>query len=296
MSVLICSCARYPSIPEREEIKLPTQAPRPAPPPPSATPVPVQSTAAEDYRIGPEDILEVMVWGHPDLSRGVQISQNGDFSFPLIGRVKAAGRTVEALEKELTNRLAEGYLVKPQVTVTVKAYKSQKVYVVGEVNSPGTFPLTGPASVVEILARAGGITENAGTEVLVIRPREPTRKKGPLTLEEAGSGEVISLDLRAIQEGDVSKNIRLRHADTVMVPKAKYFYVFGEVNRPGQFKHEHGITVLKAITIAGGFSDKAAGRRTRILREKEGVRVEMRARMSDVVQPNDIVMVPESFF
>lgn len=292
--VMGLGCTRYPEIPEREVIRTPEPEPRVKP---VAPPVQIAVTAGDqDYRIGPEDILEVKVWGHDDLCRDVPVSQNGDFSFPLIGKVKAAGKTTTQVEKEMAARLADGYLVNPQVTVTVKEYRSQKVYVVGEVSKPGTFPLTGPTTMVELLSRAGGPTENAGTEVLVIRPRESARRKRPLTLDEARAGEVIQLDLRAIQEGDVSQNIRVRHGDTIIVPKAKYFYVFGEVKKPGQFKYERGITVLKAITIAGGITEKAAAKRTRIIREKGGVRVEIPARMSDPVAPNDIVMVPESFF
>ena len=157
-------------------------------------------------------------------------------------------------------------------------------------------PLTGPTAVVEVLARVGGPTEKAGTEVLVVRPKDQGRRAGPVAPEEARAGEAISLDLRAIQQGEVSHNIRLQSGDTVVVPKAKYFFVTGEVRSPGQFLFEHGITVLKAITIAGGLTDKAAGRRIRIVREKAGVRVEIPAGPSDLLEPNDIVLVPESFF
>jgi polysaccharide export outer membrane protein len=290
------ACTRYPEIPEREVMSAPSPPPRPANlPPPSAVP-PAPFAPKEDYRIGPEDVLDIHVWGHDDLSKQVPVSQTGDFSFPLIGQVKASGRTVAEVQKEMIGRLGDGYLVNPQVTVTVKEYRSQKVFVVGEVKNPGTFPLTGPSLVMEVLAKAGGPTEKAGSELLVIRPKDPGRKGGPLTVEEAQAGEVIPLDLRAIQAGDVSRNIPLQHGDTVFVPKGAHFYVFGEVKNPGQFKHEQGITVLKAITIAGGLTDKAAARRTTVIREKAGVRVEIPARMSDLVEPNDIVMVPESFF
>ncbi len=293
---VVPACTRYPEIPEREVMSVPSPAPRlaslPAHPVAQATPF----APKEDYRIGPEDVLDIHVWGHDDLSKQVPVSQSGDFSFPLIGQVRASGRTVAEVQKEMIGRLADGYLVNPQVTVTVKEYKSQKVFVVGEVKNPGTFPLTGPSLVMEMLAKAGGPTEKAGTEVLVIRPKDPGRKGGPLSPEEAGAGEVMQLDLRAIQAGDVSRNIAVQHGDTVFVPKGAYFYVFGEVKNPGQFKHEQGITVLKAITIAGGITDKAAARRTTVVREKGGVRVELPVRMSDLVEPNDIVMVPESFF
>lgn len=296
MGLAILACARYPEIPEREVMTAPSPTPRPANLPPAPLTQAGPFALKEDYKIGPEDVLDIHVWGHDDLSKQVPVSQSGDFSFPLIGQVRASGRTVAEVQKEMIRRLADGYLVNPQVTVTVREYKSQKVFVVGEVKNPGTFPLTGPSLVMEVLAKAGGPTEKAGTEILVIRPKDPGRKGGPLSPEEVGAGEVMQLDLRAIQAGDVSRNIPIQHGDTVFVPKGAYFYVFGEVKNPGQFKHEQGITVLKAIAIAGGITDKAAARRTTVVREKGGVRVELPVRMSDLVEPNDIVMVPESFF
>ncbi len=296
LGLLLSACARYPSIPETETLQLPTPPPGPSVGPIVSPGPGVASGLSEDYRIGPEDVLQVKVWDHEDLTREVPVSRNGEFTFPLIGAVKAAGRTCSELEKELVKRLGAGYVVNPQVTVAVKEYKSQRVHVVGEVRLPGTIPLTGSTSVVEVLTKAGGPTDKAGTELLIIRLKDHARASGPATLEEAKAGELIRLDLRGIQMGDVSHNIRLQHGDTVIVPKAKFFFVLGEVKSPGQFPFDDGITVLKAITIAGGLTDKAAGRRIRIVREKGGVRVEMAGGVNDLLQANDIVVVPESFF
>jgi polysaccharide export outer membrane protein len=297
LGAMFLGCTRYPSIPARETIEPQSSGTRPIISPPSTGAVPTAAGAAENYTIGPEDVLQIEVWDHDDLSRDVPVSQTGDFTFPLIGQVAAAGRSVEDVEKDMIARLADGYLVNPQVTVTVKEFRSKKVHVMGEVKSPGTFPLAGTTTVVEIISKAGGTTPAAGTDVMVVRPRDPRLKEVPISLEEAaGAAEVIPLDLRAIQEGDVSQNVRLQHGDTVIVPKAKNFFVFGEVKSPGQFQYERGITVLKAITIAGGITEKAAPNRTHIVREKGGVREEISVSMSDFVEPNDIVMVPESFF
>jgi polysaccharide export outer membrane protein len=292
--VMLASCDRYPTIPDSEVIMTPPQTVSQAPIIPKG--MPMAPSASEDYKIGAEDILEVKVWGHEDLTRDVQVSQTGEFTFPFIGKVKAAGRTTAEVEKEITNRLKSGYLVDPQVSVAIKEYRSQKVYVVGEVKTPGTYLLTGPTSVVEILSRAGGPTQLAGNEVLVIRPRGQESKEGPIKPEEARPEEVIQLDRRALQGGNVAHNIPLMDGDTVVVSKADYFYVLGEVRNPGQFVYQDGLTVIKAITIAGGFTDKAAAGRTRIIREKHGVRKEMQITMTAPVEPNDMVMVPESFF
>jgi polysaccharide export outer membrane protein len=292
----VLGCSRYPSVPAREAIAPPTP---PKPVTASALPPRTEPGAQgvpEEYRIGPEDVLAIKVWDHDDLSREVPVSRNGEFTYPLIGSVKAAGRTAVEVERELIRRLSAGYLVRPQVSVTVKEFRSQKVHVVGEVRAPGTFPLTGPTLVMEVLSRAGGPSDKAGTEVVIIRPQERGRGELPATLEEAKAGEVIHLDLRAIQAGDVTHNVRLLHGDTVILLKAKFFVVFGEVRNPGQFPYEQGITVLKAIGIAGGLTDKAAANRTRIVRERAGIRMEIPARMNERVEPNDIVVVPESFF
>jgi polysaccharide biosynthesis/export protein len=278
-------------MPEREVMEARPPEPKPAPLSQKMEPMTRPSLSVEDYRIGAEDVLSVFVWNHEDLSMSVPVSQNGDFTFPLIGQVKAAGRTAADVQKEMIRRLGEGYLVRPQVTVTVKEFKSQKVDVVGEVKNPGTFVLTGPTSAMEVLSKAGGPTDKAGSEALVVRA---TGARG--ATDQARSGEVIPLDLRAMQGGDVSQDVRVQHGDTVIVPKGNYFYVFGEVKSPGQFQYDPGITVLKAITIAGGITEKAAARRATVVREKEGVRVEMPVKMSDLLEPHDIVMVPESFF
>ena len=268
---MLFACNRYPTVPEREVMQPEARPERAKPSVPAPKPAEPEKTTAkpsaaaskkafvtEDYRVGPEDILDIKVWSHEDLSRLVQISQNGDFNYPLIGQVKAAGRSVAEIERDLAKRLADGYLIKPQVTVSIQEYRSQKVFVMGEVETPGTFSLTGPTSVMEIFSKAGGATEQAGTEVLIIRPQDHSRKDSPTTLEEASADELIPLDLRAIQEGSVSpeQNIILQHGDTVVVPKAKFFFVFGEVRKPDKYMHEPGITVLKAITIAGGITEK----------------------------------------
>lgn len=256
------------------------------------------TTSLKDYEIGPEDVLEIKVWNHDDLTSQVAVSQNGDITFPLIGRVSAVGKSPAQFEREVTKRLAEGYLVNPQVTVKVIEYKSQRVYVVGYVNKPGVVPLTGPTPVVEAISTAGGLKDDAGNDVLIIRPGKSYRKDGPLSQDDvkSGMGEVIPINLANIQSGDVSKNLILINGDTVIVLKAKYFYVFGEVQRPGQYKYELPISVLQAITIGGGITSKASQRSITITRERDNKSIEKRVEITDMVEPGDIVTVPESFF
>ncbi|MCK5420977.1 MAG: SLBB domain-containing protein, partial [Deltaproteobacteria bacterium] len=151
-------------------------------------------------------------------------------------------------------------------------------------------------TLLEILAQAGGPTPEAGTEVILIRPRNHSKKENPTPLEEARDDDVIHLDVQQLMNGDMSQNIFLKNGDTIYITKAQYYYVFGEVERPGKFLHEKSITVLKALTTAGGITDVAAVNRTKIVREKEGMRVKFKVKMNDAVMPEDIIIVPESFF
>lgn len=257
----------------------------------------------KDYIIGPEDVLKIQVWDNEDLDRTVYVSREGEFSYPLIGMVLAEYLTVADLEKEIIKRLSEGYLLNPQVSITVKEYTSKRVYVMGEVGGPqgggkgpGTYPLTGQTiTLLEIISNAGGLTREAGDIAFVIRPLNNKKNSGPILPREAKKGEVIKVNLRdLLEKGDATQNVVLKHLDTILVPKGLYFYVFGEVNNPGRYSLVKGTTVLKAITIAGGVSRTAAANRTVLVREQDGERIKRPATMGDKVQAEDIIIVPES--
>jgi len=253
----------------------------------------------KEYEIGPEDMLTIQVWDQDDLTRDVYVSREGTFSYPLIGTVKAGGLSIEQLEKEIRDRLSGKYIIDPQVSVTVKEYKSKRVFVLGEVGGggkgPGTYPLTGKTTLIEVLTMTGGPTKDAGSEVVVIRPKNI--KGNPVTLDQAGKEDkVIKINLRNLLAGDTSQNIYLEPNDTVYVSKAANFFVYGQVKNPGRYNLEKGTTILKAITTAGGATEKAAVNRTKVVREKEGKKTEIHVNMTDPIEPEDIVMVPESFF
>ena len=311
--ILILSCSRYPTIPNLEEVEKLDRASEPASAPhkgpyiskifqeKAAKLIPAMNSHADKaYIIGPEDIINITVWDNDDLSRKVQISQKGDFSYPLIGTVNAEGLSVSGLEEEIKGRLAGRFLINPQVSVSVEEYKSHKVFVLGEVGGkgggPGTYPLYGTTNLLEVLSRAGGPTDSAGGDIIVVRPGNHNHQANPITPEEAREDETINLSLWRLLEGDLSQNISLRTGDTVFIPKARYFFVFGQVKNPGKFILEEGTTVLKAITIAGGVTERAAVNDTNIVREKNGQRLQIKATMGNLVEAQDIIMVPESFF
>lgn len=257
---------------------------------------PAPLRAQGDYLIGKEDILEIIVWGHDDLKRTMPVSLEGMLSFPLVGDIQVAGISAGALEKVIAGKLGEGFIVDPQVSVTVKEYKSQRVFLMGEVNKPGTYAVTRENSILYVLSQAGGPTKEAGEEVVIIRPGKPVDRA--LTIEEAERRreQIVQVNLKDVLAGDKNSNIAIRDGDSVIVPKMPFFFVMGEVRSPGKYNLERGTTVLMAISIGGGLTPKAAQSRTRITREQNGRKVEIRIGMEALVMPGDTIIVPESFF
>lgn len=256
----------------------------------------------QEYTIGPGDVLTITVWGHADLSRDYTVDADGSAPFPLIGRVMAAKRTPNDLARHLTDLLGKDYLVNPQVIVTVKEYLSQKVQVLGAAERPGLYYLSGPTAVLDLLSKAGGFGPTAGKEILVIRNQGTSD----------GQAAVLRLNLERIQAGDPAENARVQSQDIVIVSKAKAqavpsYYVFGEVGRPGAYPIEKELNILEGITLAGGFTAKAAPGRTRVIRStpqgQKVIEVDMndilrrgREAKSVMLQDSDFVVVPESFF
>lgn len=252
--------------------------------------------AEEDYLLGPEDVIEIIVWGHEDMYRLAPISLTGVISYPLIGDIQVAGKSTKQVESELAKKLADGFIVNPQVNVTVKQFKSQKVFLTGEVQKPGIYPLTKENSLLSILTEAGGATKEAGDDLIIIRPKTPTLHM--LTFEEAKANQevIIKLKLQNVLAGDPQHNVTIRNGDTIIVPRMPVFYILGEVKNPGQYRLEIGTTVLTAITIGGGYTPKASTSRVEITREEGGKKVKKKVDMDALVQPGDTIEVPVRYF
>jgi len=248
-----------------------------------------------EYTIGAGDVVFINVWGHGDLTREVVVSEKGMFSFPLIGAVKAAGLTVKDLEAKLVRLLSDGYVINPYVTVRIKGYRSKRVYVLGQVRSPGTYSLEKETSLIEIISRAGGVSDGAGWVIEVVRPSGRSADK-PVTPDKAKKEDIISVDVEGLLGGKPEDNIRIEGGDTIFVPTAAYYFIHGEVKGPGSYKLRRDTTVLKAIIMAGGFTDKASKRRIKIRRQRAGKTVKVRVKLDDPVLPQDTIIVPESFF
>jgi polysaccharide export outer membrane protein len=256
-----------------------------------------QDPQDKNYIIGPGDILEIKVWDHADLDRKVEVSQEGSFTFPFAGRIQVADKSVFALEKMLTEKLADGYIIDPQISISVSEYKNQKVYLFGEVNRPGSYVIKGKMNLMELISEAGGFTEERGSTCLIVRPKKNTSDGKPLPPEKNSKNELLELDIDRIVSGD-SENfgIFVMPGDSVYIKKAESFFVTGEVVTPGRLKWEKGLTVRQAISIAGGGTPRAALNRVRIVRNKDGMEKEFEPKLGDIVMPNDIIKVPESWF
>ena len=251
------------------------------------------SAAQTDYTIGAQDVVTITVFGEPDLSNKYTVEQDGTFTFPLIGRVKAGGVTLRALEQDLKAKLADGYLRNPQVNVSIETYRSQRILVLGEVRAPAEYQLTGDMSLLAALARAGGPTPAAGHEAVIVRPPHHPVGDGA---KPTGDAEIIKVDLVALQAGSLSLNVPLMDGDTVTVPKAQSVFVTGQVKTPGAYPADPGTTVLQVISLAGGLTERGADGRIRIIRTENGRKHEFKAKLTDVVEPGDTIVVPEKFF
>ena len=264
----------------------------------------VSGQAGQDYRVGGYDVLSITVYEEKDLSReAVRVSADGYVSFPLIGRAKVDGLTTAEIEKLISRKLAEGkYLLDAHVSVMVTEYKSKKYLVLGSVKNPASYALQAQERVLDAISKAGGLEfQKTGKKGMIIRTENPN------TANERKI--VINFDLMSLLKGrDQVSNIFLLDKDVLYVPPAEHFYIIGQVKEPGSHPiTDREITLVEAISMAGGFTPIAARNRTRIIRVENGVEkiIEVRVdaitdagkKIQDVViQPNDIIFVPESFF
>ncbi len=258
--------------------------------------------AQENYRLGPEDEIEIRVWDHDDLTRKTRIAMNGTISFPFVGDIKAGGLTVLELQKEIEHRLGPNYIIDPHVNVTVTEFKSQKFFVVGNVQKPGTYPLTKNITVVEAISLAGGVSTGTGNKpassaiAIIVRAHPDSKIDQPRLPNQSRPEEKITVSLAAALAGDRKQNLEIKNGDTIYIPTLVY-YVTGEVKSAGRFPYDdENMTILKAVTTAGGFTDKASSRGTYIIREEGGAKQKIKASLDDTIRPGDTIVVPESWF
>lgn len=248
-----------------------------------------QPEPSPGYVIGAQDQLSITVYDEAELTGKYRVDNDGFFSFPLLERVRAAGRTLAELQTALTAALANGFLRSPQVRVEVDQYKSQSVFVSGEVRAPGKIVMTGNAmTLLEALAQAGSPTSSASNEITVTRRDEAA----------AGATEptVIRVNRRELEVGRAGRDIVLRDGDIINVPPAQRFYIAGQVRNPGFYVLDPGMTVQQAIALAGGLNERGSDRGITATRLVNGKAVDVAVKLEDPVQSNDTLNVRQRFF
>ena len=253
-----------------------------------------QALQVNDYRIGPKDLLEITVFGLPELNQTVRVSEDGSITMSLLGRVEVSGLTVQELEKKLASVLDKQYTKEARVTVFIKEY--QKVSVIGAVGRPGMYELVGPTTLLQVIAQAGGLTAQAMNEIFVYR------------IGEDGKSTAITITVEELMTtGNQDLNIELQPKDVVTVPIDQMLnvFVYGEVKTPGAipFLRSKKITLLQAIAQAGGPTEWAKKTKVMIKRKDKRTGKEMKinvnlknvtnGKIADVVlEEGDVVIVP----
>ena len=237
--------------------------------------------------LGAGDTLRVTVFQNPDLTTETRISEQGTILFPLIGEVALAGQTPTAAATRIATQLKQGDFMKnPQVSVAVVQVRSRQVSVHGLVARPGRYALDDSNSkLTDILALAGGIIPGGDDTVTVMGKRDGEIRK-------------ILVDVpKMYRSGDLSGNIEVQNGDTIFVPRAPVFYIYGEVLRAGAYRLEPNATVMNALSLGGGLTPRGTERGLKISRKMpDGELKTIDARPSDPLQPDDVVHVPESMF
>jgi polysaccharide export outer membrane protein len=243
---------------------------------------------AQDYVVGVGDVLTITIYDNDDLSTTARISTEGLITMPLIGQVEVDGLPVSQVAEKISDLYANGYLMEPHVNVFVAEFRSRKATILGEVRSPGLQELQGEISFLEVVSSAGGFTPNAGDVAVIKRQKD----------DSGTDQEVITLDLKKlVEQGDLSQDLPIHNGDRIYVKRAAVFFVSGQVRRPDAYRYEKGTTIIKAITLAGGFSDTAAPGKVKIVRKEQGKeKVLESVKMDELVLPDDVIVVPESFF
>lgn len=241
---------------------------------------------AQDYIVGKGDVLRISVYENNDLTTIVRVSDEGSIVVPLLGKLTVKGLTVTEVSAKLSKLYADGYIIDPQVNVFVQEYRSKNAVILGQIQNPGIYELREHTTFFELISKAGGLTRDAGYRATVKRQSDSSGQK------------IINIDIKKlIEKGEAELNIEIKDGDSIYISKAAVFYVTGEVKKPAAYKYDKGTTVIKAITMAGGFTGKAARKGGKIIRTIDGKEVVMTDVKMDVpVLPEDVIVIPESFF
>lgn len=253
--------------------------PRPATPqtPPTSANTDANAAAkAEEYIIGPEDVIEIEVVGQPDRTRA-RVYTDGTIQANLIGKITAAGKTPRQLGNEVAAAYKlGGYFADPVVNVEVVGYSSRYVTVLGAFGSPGLVPINRPYRLSEVLARVGGVRENAA-DFIIVRPESGPEKR---------------YNVEKLAAGDPSEDPMVAAGDKIFSPVAEIFYITGQVKSPGTYPIKSGLTISQAIARGGGLTDSGTDRSVKVVRNGKTVKL----KPTELVQPGDVLKIAERLF
>jgi polysaccharide export outer membrane protein len=273
---------------------------------PSAHPDSTVGVRRPNATIAPEDLaslmlapgflLDVSILDEPDIAGSFRVNQHGDLDLPIVGVLHVAGQTLSEAKTALENKLRQDkLLLEPQVTLTVLEYTAPQVTILGQVLSPGRYPLLAPHNLMDVLALAGGPTAAAGNEVKIARGNDPAAVPETIRFSRHTDRKTVN-------------DVIVRPGDTVQVEMAGIIYVLGAVNRPGGYVMQEGgtLNVLEALSLANGTNISLSGRTIHVLRpNSDGSVVDIplsakrlfHGETSPVVlQAKDIVYVPANGF
>lgn len=250
-------------------------------------PFAVAAEKASDYVLGAGDVIRITVFQNPDLTTETRVSESGTITFPLIGSVAVGGLSTAAAEQRVAKQLREGgFVLQPQVNILVTTIRGNQVAVLGQVNHPGRFPLEiFNSKVTDMLAMAGGITQTGADTIVLVGTRDgkPFRK---------------DIDVPALfLENRMADDVSVAPGDIIYVHRAPVFYIYGEVQHPGAYRVERGLTVMQALAQGGGLTARGTERGLRINRRGEdGKMREVSPAMGEAVKADDVLYVRESVF
>jgi polysaccharide export outer membrane protein len=255
----------------------------------SGAPDPSAAMAGPLMPLGPQDSVTIHIDEDTNTlpPTPVTVGDDGTLRIPYVGPIPVGGLSPDAAARRAEKALKDGkFFLNPHVAITAVQSLSQRVSVLGEVKTPGRYPVDAKTSVVDLIALAGGFTDLSASVIYVSRT------------DANGNIRKFAVNMRGLN--DPKNNLpeqALRGGDSVFVPRADQFFILGEVQKPAMYKLEANMTVEQAISVAGGITLKGSMRRVEIKRTgKDGADVAIKARLGDMVQPGDVIRVKESIF
>lgn len=248
----------------------------------------------ESLKIGPSDLLHLQVFDTPELDQSVRVTDAGEIHLLLGPTVKVAGLTPNQAAQQVREALVAGKLmVNPRISVLIEQYATQNVSVMGQVKAPGSYPIGTPRSIVDVLALAGGLTDAADRHITIERRNDPSQR--------------VSYFLSNSASQSLDDSVKIYPGDTIVVPKAGIVYVLGDVGRPGGYlitNNNSTMTILQAVTMAGGTNKTSSPAHTRLMRKSGTGYEEMTIQLKDMqqgkqadmeAQPDDVIYIPFSY-